>query len=113
MDMSIHFEGNPIAISFGIITIYWYAIAYFLGFGFAYFIAYIKRHSLQLSHHTLQDWLNVSIFGVTIGGRLGYVLLYHFDYYLKNPIKIFFIWEGGMALEVMKILVKVSEQLEK
>ena len=35
--------------------------------------------------------------GVVIGGRLGYVLFYRISDYLYDPIKIFFVWEGGMS----------------
>ena len=32
-----------------------------------------------------------------VGGRLGYVFFYNFNYYLTNPLDIFKIWEGGMS----------------
>lgn len=36
------------------------------------------------------------IFGVLIGGRLGYVI-FHLDYYLKDPIKILHFRDGGLS----------------
>ena len=39
----------------------------------------------------------ISILSVIIGGRLGYVIFYNFDYYLENLNKVFYIWEGGMS----------------
>lgn len=36
------------------------------------------------------------IIGALIGGRLGYVIFY-LDYYLKNPVKIFYFRQGGLA----------------
>ena len=41
--------------------------------------------------------MNKAIIGIIIGGRLGYVILYNFDYYLNNLIDIFKIWQGGMS----------------
>ena len=32
-----------------------------------------------------------------MGGRLGYVLIYNYNYYIENLIEIFFIWNGGMS----------------
>ena len=32
-----------------------------------------------------------------LGGRVGYVLFYNFEYYLSNPFDIIKIWEGGMS----------------
>ena len=34
---------------------------------------------------------------ILIGGRIGYVLFYNFQYYLSNPFDIIKIWEGGMS----------------
>ena len=30
-----------------------------------------------------------------LGGRVGYVLFYNFEYYLSNPFDIIKIWESG------------------
>lgn len=35
--------------------------------------------------------------GTIIGARLGHVLLYQPDFYLKHPWEIFMIWQGGLA----------------
>ena len=32
-----------------------------------------------------------------MGGRLGYVFFYNFNFYLSNPSDIIRIWDGGMA----------------
>ena len=32
-----------------------------------------------------------------MGGRLGYALFYNFGYYLKNPLEIIMVWNGGMS----------------
>ena len=37
------------------------------------------------------------IIGVIVGGRLGYVIFYNPIYYLKNPIEILMLWNGGMS----------------
>ncbi|PKL76562.1 MAG: prolipoprotein diacylglyceryl transferase [Candidatus Melainabacteria bacterium HGW-Melainabacteria-1] len=43
------------------------------------------------------DLMTYGFIGVLAGGRLGYILFYNLPYYLQNPQKILFIWEGGMA----------------
>jgi len=35
--------------------------------------------------------------GVILGGRLGFVLFYNWDYYSQNPAEILKTWQGGMA----------------
>ena len=37
------------------------------------------------------------VFGVILGGRLGYVLFYKPLYYLQHPLEIFAVWQGGMS----------------
>ena len=37
------------------------------------------------------------ILSIIIGGRLGYVLFYKFNYYLSYPLDILKIWQGGMS----------------
>ena len=37
------------------------------------------------------------MFGVILGGRLGYCLFYQPDYYLSHPMSLFAVWEGGMS----------------
>lgn len=48
-----------------------------------------------------EEWMNklfvYVVLGTVIGARLGHVLFYDPIYYLANPIKIFAIWEGGLA----------------
>ena len=40
---------------------------------------------------------SILILGVMIGGRLGYVLLYDFGSYMRDPLSILAIWQGGMS----------------
>jgi phosphatidylglycerol:prolipoprotein diacylglycerol transferase len=45
----------------------------------------------------LDDMLLYGIFGVILGGRLGYVIFYKPDYYFLNPTEVFAVWQGGMS----------------
>jgi len=45
----------------------------------------------------IDSFLNNAIFGVIIGGRLGYVFLYNYSYYSEHFLEIFYIWKGGMS----------------
>lgn len=35
--------------------------------------------------------------GVVLGGRIGYVLFYQWEYYAAHPAAIFQVWQGGMS----------------
>lgn len=45
----------------------------------------------------LESLLFYGIFGVIVGGRLGYCFFYQPEYYLSHPQAILTVWEGGMS----------------
>ena len=85
--------------SWSIQGIRWYGIAYLSAFLFAViFLKHeYKRGRLKLDDTQQQNFLFAVFCGMLIGGRLGYVLFYKFDYYMNRPFEIFAVWEGGMA----------------
>ena len=88
---------DPVAFSIYFIHIKWYSLSYIAGILIGWI--YIKKviiKSIDINNIFDQLISNI-IIGIIIGGRLGYVLLYNIDYYLTNPINIFYIWEGGMS----------------
>ena len=50
-----------------------------------------------------------AIFGVVLGGRLGYVLFYKPEFFLHNPGEILKIWHGGMSFHggMLGVLVAI------
>ncbi len=64
-----------------------------------------KRHGVKPPATTtdIDDLLLWATLGVVLGGRLGYIFLYamwyeqYRDYYLENPLRMLYMWEGGMA----------------
>ena len=47
--------------------------------------------------NAFDDYITYIIIGIIIGGRLGYVIIYNFKYYINNPLEILMIWNGGMS----------------
>lgn len=87
------------------LSLRWYAVSYILGFICAIRLMkyFIKRKKLwadgspPMSGEQADSLLTYLIIGVILGGRLGYVLFYNFEYYLAEPIEVFQVWDGGMA----------------
>lgn len=92
-------EINPIAFQLGPLTVRWYGLMYLAGFvsAYVYLCREVKHQRLNLSCEGVGDLLFVAIFGVVLGGRLGYALLYNFTYYMHHPLEILHIWQGGMS----------------
>jgi phosphatidylglycerol---prolipoprotein diacylglyceryl transferase len=77
----------------------WYGMAYVLAFVFAFLLLRVlsKRGYLDLPPSVLGDFVTwVALFGVMIGGRLGYVFFYKPEM-LRDPLSILRVWEGGMS----------------
>ena len=90
---------DPVAVSIGPLKIHWYAISYLIAFAIAWFLAN-KRAKLKDSgwdKEQISDMLFYGYLGVILGGRIGYVIFYHFDLFMDNPLYLFKVWEGGMS----------------
>ncbi len=90
---------NPTLMTLGSFEIRWYGIAYVFGFLLAYlYIAWaVKKKHLNIEKEQMYDWIFYCMLGVLIGSRLIHCIFWDPIYYLTNPIKIFYLWEGGMA----------------
>lgn len=89
---------NPIAFNIGPLTVRWYGILMFLGFLLGYFILKKIAKEKGISNERLIDnYFIYMILGTIIGARLFHVLFYNLSYYIQDPIKVFYIWEGGLS----------------
>ncbi|MEY4147846.1 MAG: hypothetical protein RL652_276 [Pseudomonadota bacterium] len=92
---------DPIIINFGFLEIRWYSLAYifgiFLGFYYAKYLIKKFWYKENINVQVLDNFLIYLIFGIILGGRLGYILFYNFNYYYQNPLEILFLWRGGMS----------------
>ena len=68
----------------------------------------IRNSICEFNVSFIDQLVFISILSVIIGGRLGYVIFYNFDYYAENLNKVFYIWEGGMSFHGALIGVYVG-----
>jgi len=88
---------DPVALEIFSFEIRWYSLAYITGILFGWILAKkIFIQNLEIKNR-FDDFIGYIIIGIIIGGRLGYILIYNFDYYINNLLDIFKIWEGGMS----------------
>lgn len=90
---------DKVAFSIGSFPIHWYALAYIAGIILGWYMMRreIKAERSSLRIDQLDHLLNACIFGIIIGGRLGYVLFYNLPAYIDAPLDIFKVWQGGMS----------------
>jgi phosphatidylglycerol:prolipoprotein diacylglycerol transferase len=90
---------DPVFLRLGPVQLRWYGLMYMLSFILGLFVLrrYAKYRTRKLSNDDLYDMLFYLILGVMVGGRLGYVLFYDLGSYIRDPLSIFAIWQGGMS----------------
>jgi phosphatidylglycerol:prolipoprotein diacylglycerol transferase len=90
---------DPVFLHLGPVQLRWYGLMYMLSFIIGFFVlkSYAKYRKLNVTTDDLYDLLFYLILGVMIGGRLGYVLFYDLSSYVREPLSIFAIWQGGMS----------------
>ena len=97
--MLIHPQFDPVALSLGPIAVRWYGLMYLVGFACFWLLG--RRRTAEpwrrITAEDLENMLFYGVFGVILGGRLGYCLFYQPEYYLTHPAALFAVWEGGMS----------------
>ena len=92
---------DPILIDFGFIEIRWYSLSYIIGIilGWVYAAKIIKisKNENYFGELKFDDFIIYLILGIIVGGRLGYVVFYNFEYYISQPFEILEVWKGGMS----------------
>ena len=90
---------DPIIFSIGPVSLRWYGTMYLIGFLAAMFMANkaADRSNGLWTREQVSDLLFYGFLGVILGGRVGYVLFYQFEYFLSDPLYLLEIWQGGMS----------------
>src|SRR3989344_2621448 len=88
---------NPVLLDIGPLQIRWYGLLYALAFLIGYYILKKLAKRFNIKEEDIDDYLPYIIIADIVGARLFEVLFYSPGYYLANPLKIFAVWEGGLA----------------
>lgn len=97
---------DPVALPiYGGLALRWYGLAYLVAFvlGFLLLRHLARRRLWVLEPEKTGDFIAAAaLFGVFLGGRLGYLFFYHLPRVgwrtlLEDPLLVFRVWEGGMA----------------
>jgi phosphatidylglycerol---prolipoprotein diacylglyceryl transferase len=98
--MLVHPQFDPIALQLGPVSVRWYGLMYLVGFVGGLLLGRLRartRPDLGWTKRDLDDLLFYCVLGVVLGGRLGYVFFYKWSEYMHDPLRILYVWEGGMS----------------
>jgi len=90
-------DATPVALSLGPIHIFWYGIlfasAILVGLEIMKWIFKLEKQD----ESAIDSIFLYTVVGIVVGARLAHCFFYDPEYYLSNPMKIFAVWEGGLA----------------
>ena len=102
---------DPTLIEFGPLAIRWYSLAYIAGLviGWRHCRRLALRPPPRLTPDDFDDFLIWATLGVVVGGRLGSVLFYSPAIIVEDPIRILYVWQGGMSFHggLLGVLVAI------
>lgn len=90
---------DPVAFTVGPFAVRWYGLAYVFGFALAALLMWhiAKRWKLRFDTDALLTIFCCAIIGIVVGARLGYCLFYGNGMYLRDPVQILAVNQGGMS----------------
>jgi phosphatidylglycerol:prolipoprotein diacylglycerol transferase len=90
---------SPVLLHIGRFDLRWYSLAYFAGVvvGYWYLLKLLKQPGAPLARRHADDLVFYATAGIILGGRIGYILFYNLGEYLRHPIEMLKLWDGGMS----------------
>lgn len=88
---------DPELISIGPIHIRYYGILFALGIAIVYYMTKRRVRAWGNDAGMIDDFLLWAVVAVVAGARLGHVLFYDFNNFVRDPVMVFLIWHGGLA----------------
>ncbi|MBL8750686.1 MAG: prolipoprotein diacylglyceryl transferase [Planctomycetes bacterium] len=81
------------------IDVRWYGLMYVVAFvvGQSMLVRLARAGFFPVSPQAAADLVFYCVFGVMLGGRLGYAIFYSENFSLLNPLQFVQVWKGGLA----------------
>ncbi len=95
--MLVYPDIDPVALSLGPITIYWYGLMYLGGIGLGWWLLHRRASTGGWTTEQVADIVFWGAVGVIAGGRIGYLIFYVPGEFFADPLMLFRVGEGGMS----------------
>lgn len=91
------FPDMKTVLTIGELKITWYAVIVLSAAFVGYFLSIRKLKKIGYKEEVFEDFFLYMLPIAILGARLWYVL-FEWKHYINDPIRIFYIWEGGLAI---------------
>ena len=88
---------DGILVDLGFIQIYWYSVMLFIGFLLGGYLLLKEAKKFKINEDFIINLFFYTIPISIIGARLYYVV-FNWEIYASNPVDVFKVWEGGLAI---------------
>jgi phosphatidylglycerol:prolipoprotein diacylglycerol transferase len=89
---------DPILLGFGHLAIRWYGLIVVSAVGLGVWVSSREARRRGISAEDFSDLVTWVIIGGLLGARLFHVIDHWPDEYAANPLRMLYIWEGGLAI---------------
>ena len=93
----ITWDVSPVIFSLLGRDIRWYGMCWAIGFMIGYWLMVRRFRDEKLPAEWVDKLLLYTLISSIVGARLGHCLFYEWEVYSAAPLRIFAIWEGGLA----------------
>ena len=90
---------DPVILSIGPLALRWYGLSYLAAFALCWWLGNLqsRRAFPGWTAPQVADLVFYGAVGAVVGGRIGYLLFYSPEAFLRDPLMLFRIWDGGMS----------------
>lgn len=88
---------DPVLLRFGVFEIRWYGLLFAAAFLVGYGLLMRLAKERSIAKEVVEDIFVWMVPLVVVGARLFEVFVYEPAYYFADPIKVLYVWEGGLA----------------
>lgn len=88
---------NPVLFTLGHFEIRYYGILLALAFLIGYLLLNKLAKEKNIQQKIVDDFFIILLPSMILGARIFEILFYNPGYYFSNPIKMLYIWEGGIS----------------
>ena len=92
------FPDMKTVLTIGSLQVTWYAVLILSGAFLAYFLSLRQFKKWGYKEEVFENFFLMMLPIAIIGARLYYVIFEWNNLYAADPIRIFYIWEGGLAI---------------